>query len=136
VRRREFFKGLAGAALVLPLAAHAQERTRRVAVLVTTPLGDPETQARIKAFLQGMQELGWTEGRNIRFDIRWDTSTVDGARKVTAELIALSPDVILAAGVTGLAAYRRGMTFRSYSQLRQIRSALGLSIVWLSLAAT
>jgi putative ABC transport system substrate-binding protein len=104
VRRREFFKGLAGAALVLPLAAHAQERTRRVAVLVTTPLGDPETQARIKAFLQGMQELGWTEGRNIRFDIRWDTSTVDGARKVTAELIALSPDVILAAGVTGLAA--------------------------------
>jgi putative ABC transport system substrate-binding protein len=104
VRRREFLKGLAGAALVLPLAAHAQERTRRVAVLVTTPLGDPETQARIKAFLQGMQELGWTEGRNIRFDIRWDTSTVDGARKVTAELIALSPDVILAAGVTGLAA--------------------------------
>ncbi|MFY9879472.1 MAG: ABC transporter substrate-binding protein [Pseudolabrys sp.] len=104
MRRREFFKGLAGAALVLPLAAHAQERTRRVAVLVTTPLGDPETQARIKAFLQGMQELGWTEGRNIRFDIRWDTSTVDGARKVTAELIALSPDVILAAGVTGLAA--------------------------------
>ena len=103
---------------------------------MTTPLGDPETQARIKAFLQGMQELGWTEGRNIRFDIRWDTSTVDGARKVTAELIALSPDVILAAGVTGLAAYRRGMTFRSYSQLRQIRSALGLSIVWLSLAAT
>ena len=103
MRRREFFKGLAGAALVLPLAAHAQERTRRVAVLVTTPLGDPETQARIKAFLQGMQELGWTEGRNIRFDIRWDTSTVDGARKVTAELIALSPDVILAAGVTGLA---------------------------------
>ncbi|MGB9268809.1 MAG: ABC transporter substrate-binding protein, partial [Pseudolabrys sp.] len=104
MRRREFLKGLAGAALVLPLAAHAQERTRRVAVLVTTPLGDPETQARIKAFLQGMQELGWTEGRNIRFDIRWDTSTVDGARKVTAELIALSPDVILAAGVTGLAA--------------------------------
>ena len=103
MRRREFFKGLAGAALVLPLAAHAQERTLRVAVLVTTPLGDPETQARIKAFLQGMQELGWTEGRNIRFDIRWDTSTVDGARKVTAELIALSPDVILAVGVTGLA---------------------------------
>ena len=136
MRRREFFKGLGGAAVVLPLAAHAQERTRRVAVLMTTPLGDPETQARIKAFLQGMQELGWTEGRNIRFDIRWDTSTVDGARKVTAELIALSPDVFWRRVLRVWRPYRRGMTFRSYSQLRQIRSALGLSIVWLSLAAT
>ena len=106
MKRREFIKGLAGAALVWPLAAHAQERVRRVAVLVTTSLGDPETQARIKAFLQGMQELGWTEGRNIRFDIRWDTSTVDGARKVAAELLALSPDVILASGVTSLAALK------------------------------
>jgi putative ABC transport system substrate-binding protein len=104
VRRREVIKGLAGAVAAWPFAARAQERMRRIGVLMTTSLDDPETQARTKAFLQGMQALGWTEGRNIRFDIRWDTSGVDGARKVAAELLALSPDVILASGVTSLVA--------------------------------
>jgi putative ABC transport system substrate-binding protein len=73
---------------------------------MTTSGEDPETQTRTKAFLQGMQELGWIEGRNIRFDIRWDTGGVDGARKVAAELLSLSPDVILASGSTSLAALR------------------------------
>ena len=104
VIRREFIKGLAGATVSWPLAAHAQERVRRIGVLMTTSLDDVETRVRTKAFLRGMQELGWTEGRNIRFDIRWDTGTADGARKVAAELVALSPDVILASGVTSLAA--------------------------------
>ena len=104
MKRREFIRLLGGAAAAWPLAARAQERVRRIGVLMTTSLGDSETQVRTKAFLQGMQELGWTEGRNIRFDIRWDTGTVDGARKVAAELLTLSPDVILASGVTSLAA--------------------------------
>ena len=60
-------KGLVVLLVAWPLAARAQERVRRIGVLMTTSLGDPETQARTKAFLQGMQELGWTEGRNIRF---------------------------------------------------------------------
>lgn len=77
-----------------PLAALAQERVRRVGVLMTTSLDDPETQARTKAFLQGMQELGWVEGRNIRFDIRWDTSTrrPQSGRRAAC----ISPDLILA----------------------------------------
>ena len=105
MKRREFITLLGGAAAAWPFAAQAQERVWRVGVLMTTSLGDPETQARTKAFLQGLQELGWTEGRNIRFDIRWDTGTVEGARKVAAELVAaLSPDVILASGVTSLVA--------------------------------
>jgi ABC-type uncharacterized transport system substrate-binding protein len=106
MRRREFIKYLAGATTAWPFATRAQERLRRIGVLMTSPIDDPETQVRTKAFLRGLQELGWIEGRNIRFDIRWDTGTVDGARKVTAEVAAFSPDVILASGVTSLAALR------------------------------
>ena len=102
MRRREFVKGLAGVAMAWPLGARAQERVRRVGVLMTSSIEDPETQVRVRALLQRMQELGWTEGRNIRFDIRWDTGTVDGARKVTAEVVALAPDIILASGITSL----------------------------------
>ena len=106
MRRREFIKVIGGAAATWPVAVRAQltERMRRIGVLMTTSLGDPETQVRTKAFLQGMQELGWTEGRNIRFDVRWDGGTADAARKTAAELVALSPDVILASGVVSLAA--------------------------------
>jgi len=106
MRRREFIKKLGGVVVTWPLAARAQERVRRIGVLMTTSLDDPETQARLKAFLQGMQELGWAEGRNIRFDVRWDTSTIEGDRKVAAELVALSPDLILASGITSLAALK------------------------------
>ena len=104
MKRREFFKGLAGATLVWSLSARAQDRVRRIGVLMTTSLDDPETQARTRAFFQGMKELGWTEGSNIRFDVRWDGGSADGARKVAAELAAVSPDVILASGVVSLAA--------------------------------
>src|SRR5262245_7159236 len=69
MRRREFIKLFGGAVAAWPIAARAQERVRRIGVLMTTPLGDPETHARTKAFLQGMQELGWTEGRNIQFEL-------------------------------------------------------------------
>ena len=104
MKRREFFKGLVGATVAWSFTARAQDRVRRIAVLMTTSLGDPETQTRTRAFFKGMQELGWTEGRNIRFDVRWDGGTADGARKAAAELVALSPDVFLASGVVSLAA--------------------------------
>src|ERR1700730_18232764 len=97
IRRREFILG--GAVLALPLAARAQqpERIRRVGVPMSTGADDPEGQARISAFLGGLQQLGWTDGRNVRIDARWPAgSDFDLIRKYAEELVALAPDVILA----------------------------------------
>ena len=71
--RREFVALLGGAAAVCPLAARAQqaERMRRIGVLMPLGADDAEGQARLAAFLQGLQELGWTDGRNLRIDVRW-----------------------------------------------------------------
>jgi putative tryptophan/tyrosine transport system substrate-binding protein len=95
MRRREFIAGLGGAA-VWPLAARAQQGGRlRIGVLLSLAADDPESQVRLAAFLQGLQELGWTVGRNVQIDFRW--STDDASRKrYSAELVALRPDVILA----------------------------------------
>ena len=73
IGRRDFITLLGGAAASLPLAARAQqpERIRRIGVLMHLPENDPEAQARMRAFLQGLQQLGWTHGRNVRIDIRW-----------------------------------------------------------------
>jgi putative ABC transport system substrate-binding protein len=101
MRRRAFIAGLAGAAACSaswPLAARAQERIRRIGVLSGGSAGDPENRVRIAAFLQALQELGWTEGRNVRIDYRWATGNAAHFRKYSAELVALSPDVILAPG--------------------------------------
>ena len=70
---------------------------RRIGVLMASAADDPEAQARIAAFLQGLQQLGWTDGRNVRIDTRWATSDADDIRRHAAELVALAPDVILAA---------------------------------------
>jgi putative ABC transport system substrate-binding protein len=104
VKRREFVTLLGGAAAGWPLAARAQqgERMRRIGVLMDLAENDPEGQARIAAFLQGLTQLGWTDGRNVRIDIRWATSS-DDIRKYGGELIALAPDVILATGTPSLA---------------------------------
>ena len=100
IRRREFITLLGGAAVAWPLAARAQaDRVRRVGVLVSgTTANDPEIPDRIAAFLQGMQQLGWTDGRNIRIDIREGGGNPDTIRKYAAELAALAPDVILSTG--------------------------------------
>jgi ABC-type uncharacterized transport system substrate-binding protein len=97
MRRREFITLLGGMAVAWPLAARAQQgdRMRRIGVLMSAAANDPEGQARIAAFLQGLQPLGWTVGRNVRIDIRW---TADDIRRHAAELAALAPDVILATG--------------------------------------
>jgi ABC-type uncharacterized transport system substrate-binding protein len=101
VRRREFITGLGGAA-VWPLTARAQqrERMRRVGVLMNIASDDPEAQARLAAFLQGLQEWGWSVGRNVRIDYRWGAGDADHVRRYAAELVALAPDVILAYGTS------------------------------------
>jgi putative ABC transport system substrate-binding protein len=105
MRRREFIKVIAGSA-AWPFAAHAQqpERVRRIGVLMALPANDPEGQARVTAFLQGLQELGWSVGRNVIVDIRWSTDNNADARKNAAELVALAPDVILANASPAVAA--------------------------------
>jgi putative tryptophan/tyrosine transport system substrate-binding protein len=106
VKRREFITLLTGAAAAWPLAARAQqgERMRRIGVLMHLPENDPEAQARMRAFLQGLQQLGWAEGRNVRIDYRFGAADVDRARRYAAELIALAPDVIHATGTGPMAA--------------------------------
>jgi putative tryptophan/tyrosine transport system substrate-binding protein len=98
MKRRDFITLLGGAA-AWPVAARAQqgERMRRIGVLVAVA-DDPEGQTRIAAFLQGLQQLGWVDGRNVQIDMRWAAGDPDRFRKYAAELVALAPDVILAAG--------------------------------------
>jgi ABC-type uncharacterized transport system substrate-binding protein len=97
MRRREFLGALGGAA-AWPLAARAQqgERMRRIGVLMNFAVDDPEAQSRNAGFLQGLSELGWTVGRNLRIDYRWGAGDTDRHRQYAAELLALAPDVILA----------------------------------------
>ena len=99
MRRREFIT-LLGGALAWPVAASAQqgERVRRIGVLMNLAAEDPEGQGRYSAFAQGLEELGWRDGRNIRIETRWGAGNIGDIRKYAAELVALTPDVILASG--------------------------------------
>jgi len=97
IHRREFISLLGGAAVASPVMAWGQERVQRIGVLMGQPAGDPVAQARSAAFLQGMQDLGWTIGRNVQIEHRWDTDEAD-IRRNAAELVALAPDVILTTG--------------------------------------
>ena len=98
MKRRAFITLLGGAAATWPMAARAQQtdRVRRIGVLMSTAADDAEGQARLRAFVQGLQELGWTDGRNVRFDYRWPAGDAERIRRYAAELAALAPDVILA----------------------------------------
>ena len=100
MRRREFITLLGGAAAAWPISTRAQqsERLRRVGILMSVAANDPEGQARIVVFLQGLQQLGLIDGRNVRIETRWTSGTAEDARKYAAELVALAPDVILGAG--------------------------------------
>src|SRR3974390_1625128 len=99
MRRREFIKVIAGSA-AWPLAARAQQaqRMRRIGVVMALAANDLEAQAFVAAFLQGLQELGWSVGHNVIVDIRWSAGNNADARKYATELVALAPDVILANG--------------------------------------
>jgi putative tryptophan/tyrosine transport system substrate-binding protein len=107
MRRREFISLLGGAAAAWPpLTARAQqrERMRRIGVLVSLlAADDPEWQARSNAFILGLQERGWSDSRNVRIEYRWGLGDSDKLRKYAAELVALAPDVILAAGALAVA---------------------------------
>jgi putative ABC transport system substrate-binding protein len=100
MRRREFIALLGGSALVMPVMARAQqtERVRRVGVLMSVAADGPDGQPRLAAFLKGLQELGWTDGRNVRIDLRWGAGDAERTRNYVAELVALGLDVILASG--------------------------------------
>src|SRR5437016_8762425 len=102
MKRRAFLGAMGGAAIAWPLAARAQqpERIRTVGLIVAAAADDPEFQARIAALRQGLAQLGWSEDRNLRIDIRWATTNPDLVRKHAAELAALAPDVIVAASGT------------------------------------
>jgi hypothetical protein len=96
--RREFITLLGGAAVAWPLAALAQPSMRRIGVLMSTAEDDPESQLRLIAFVQGLQKAGWTAGHNLQIETRWASGDIARIRKYTAELLALSPDIILAGG--------------------------------------
>jgi len=100
MRRREFMALFGGAAATWPLAARAQggERVRRIGVLMSLAADDPESQARLTAFAQGLQELGWSVGRNLRVDYRWGGGDSNHYRRSVAELLALAPDVVVTSG--------------------------------------
>src|SRR6266851_2369057 len=105
MRRREFITFL-GSTAVWPLAARAQQpdRMRRIGVLTGVAADDPAGRVRIAAFLQGLQQLGWTVGRNVQIEYRWAAGSADDLRKYAAEFVALAPEVIFAAGGTSLGA--------------------------------
>jgi len=107
--RREFITLLGGAAASWPLAGRAQQsrQMRRVAVLMPYTANDPQSQNRNAAFLQGLQQLGWTVGQNLQIDYRWSEGNEDDTRKYAAELVALAPDVIFTAGSAGIGPLRR-----------------------------
>jgi putative tryptophan/tyrosine transport system substrate-binding protein len=110
MRRREFITLLGGAAAAWPLAARAQHTSsgmRRVGVLMNVAESDPDGQARLAVFVQRLQELGWTEGRNVRFDFRGGAGDNERYRQYATELLVLSPDVIFSNASATLAALQQ-----------------------------
>jgi ABC-type uncharacterized transport system substrate-binding protein len=108
----------------------------RIGVLISTAADDPEVRTRNTAFLQGLQQLGWTDGRNVRIEFRWGAGNADAIRNYAAELVALSPDIILASGTASIGPLQQAtrtvpIVFRSSS----IRSAPASSTAWRGRAA-
>jgi putative tryptophan/tyrosine transport system substrate-binding protein len=108
MRRREFIAGLAGAA-AWPLAARAQQgdRMRRIGVLMPFDENDPEGKRRYSAFTQALANLGWTDGRNVRMDLRWGRADNNRMRALAQELVGLRPDIIVASSIAATAALQR-----------------------------
>ena len=108
MRRRDFIKGIVGSAATWPLAARAQqgEHMRRIGVLMQIGADDPEAPALVGAFSQGLAESGWVIGRNARIDYRWFQDS-EAARAYAAELLALTPDIILASSIPATMAVKQ-----------------------------
>jgi putative ABC transport system substrate-binding protein len=109
IGRRELLVALGGAAAAWPFAARAQQldTARRIGVLIQVAEGDPQARIEVAAFVRGLQELGWSEGRNLRIDTRWGGGDADRIRKYAAELVALAPEVVLAPGGTVVGALQQ-----------------------------
>jgi ABC-type uncharacterized transport system substrate-binding protein len=109
MQRRDFIRLIGNAAVAWPVAAHAQqgERVRRIGVLIARAAADPEATEGIGAFAQGLAELGWTIGRNVRIEYRYGASDPETFRKYAVELVVLGPDVILASGTPSVAALQQ-----------------------------
>jgi ABC-type uncharacterized transport system substrate-binding protein len=132
VKRREFIALLGGAA-TWPLTARAQQtgRVARVGALVNLESEDAQGRARLSAFEQGLQQLGWTIGGSVRIDYRWGGGDADRTRQLAAELVASAPDVILAGGNQSVAALQQAThAVRLYSPASLIPSAAALSRAW------
>ena len=98
IRRRQFITLLGGAAAAWPLAAGAQQgdRVRHIGVLMTYDENDPEGRGYVSAFTHALADLGWTDGRNVRMDVRWGGGDPNRMRALAQELVGLRPDIILA----------------------------------------
>src|SRR6202521_1381653 len=109
IGRREFITLFGGAAATWPALVRAQqpERMRRIGVLISNDENDPEGKARLAGFMRGLADLGWTDGRNVRMDVRWATGNGDLMRMVAKELVDLQAEIILANGTTATAALQR-----------------------------
>jgi putative ABC transport system substrate-binding protein len=111
MRRRDFVKAVVGSATAWPLTLRAQQSKpkpmRRVAALMPYSANDPQAQNRNAAFLQALQQLGWTVGQNVQIDYRWSAGSADETRKYATELVALAPDVIFASGAAAVEPLRR-----------------------------
>ena len=109
IQRRKFLATLLGGAVAWPLAAHAQQgdRVRRIGVLLGFDENDPELKARLSAFTQALADLGWTDGRNVRIDLRWGGGDINRMRALAQELVGLQPDIIATVGTPATAAVQR-----------------------------
>ena len=130
MRRREFIVIVSSAAVTWPLAALAQqaEHTRRIGVLMNIGVDDPEALALVGAFSQGLAESGWIIGRNARIDYRWYQSNAETARAYAAELLTLTPDIILTSGTQGAIAVKQ-LTRTVPIVFARVGDPVGLGIV-------
>jgi len=130
ITRRKVVVALAGAAAAWPLAARAQQggRLRRIGVLVPADENDPLANAPLSAFTQALAGLGWTDGRNVRMELRWRGGDINRIRALAQELVGLQPDIILALGARATAALQRETrTIRSSLRARAIPSSAASS---------
>ena len=141
MRRREFITLIGGAAATLPLAARAQqpERMRRIGVLVGsgTDADDSDMQSRFIAFSQALQQMGWTDGRNVRIDYRHASGDPESIRRYAAELVALAPDVIVTGGAAAVPpVLQASRTIPMFLPTWSIRSVPVSLTIWRGRAAT
>jgi putative tryptophan/tyrosine transport system substrate-binding protein len=109
MRRRKFLVLIGAAAASWPLAVRSQQaaRVRQVGMLMVLSENDPAVQAQLPAFRKALEEQGWTEGRDVRFEVRWAAGEIERVRKYAAELVQLAPDAILGNGTPVLAALKQ-----------------------------